>query len=77
MNNYSKVCEAKTKKEMQRRFNLLLKQTSKKFGGTEESYLKQQLANIGYFAGYYNDEKIRKRVLKWLGAIHPIFGVKY
>lgn len=70
---YKKVCEAKTKKEMQKQFNLLLDYCSEEYGGTPLSHRNQQLSNIGYFAGYY-DSKVKKNVEKWLGAIHPIFG---
>lgn len=32
-----------------------------------------QLANLGYYAGYY-DEETRRRVEKLFDAVHPIFG---
>jgi hypothetical protein len=34
---------------------------------------KHERYNIGYFAGYYDNEA-RKRVEQWLQAAHPIFG---
>lgn len=74
MSTYKKVCGAKTKGEMQKQFGLLLKHCSKDYDGIPESHQKQQLSNVGYFAGYY-DSKVRENVKKWLGAIHPIFGI--
>ena len=32
--------------------------------------------NIGYLAGYYNDETA-KRIWDWFGTSHPIFGTTY
>lgn len=76
MISYRDVCEAKTKKEMLARFDKLLKEVVKKYGGTKESNRVMQLSNIGYFSGYY-DKKTWDRVHKWLGATHPIFGASY
>ena len=73
---YTEVCEAKSKAEMVEKFRLLLKSCAKKFGGTPESHELMQLANVGYFSGYYNSATA-KRVLKWLGAEHPIFGTAH
>ena len=73
MTTYDDVCNAKTKKEMQKLFDLVLTECSKKFGGSVESHRTMQLSNVGYFAGYY-DNKTRRRVDKWLHAVHPIFG---
>ena len=39
----------------------------------EEDARKQELDNIGYYAGYF-DEETRKRVERLFGAIHPVFG---
>lgn len=61
---------------MVKKFRLLLKSCAKKFGGTPESHELAQLANVGYFSGYY-DSSTAKRVLKWLGAEHPIFGTAH
>ena len=70
---YSYVCDAKTKKEMLKRFDELLAVVVKENGGTKRSHAKMQLSNVGYFSGYY-DNKTRSRVSMWLGAEHPIFG---
>lgn len=72
---YQSVCCAKTKTKMQVNFLVLLKQVSKKFGGTPKSHSAQQLSNVGYVAGYY-DEAVRQRVYRSIGAEHPIFGNK-
>jgi hypothetical protein len=74
--NYSDVCEAKTRAEMLSRFDALLKEISKSHGGTPESHRKIQLSNVGYFSGYY-DGATAARVVKWLGATHPIFGTSH
>lgn len=73
---YSDVCEAKTKAEMVSRFDDLLKEMVKSHGGTPESHRKMQLSNVGYFSGYYGSGTAA-RVLKWLGAVHPIFGTSH
>jgi hypothetical protein len=39
----------------------------------EEDARQQELDNIGYYAGYF-DEETRKRVEKLFGAVHPVFG---
>jgi hypothetical protein len=70
---YSDVCEAKTKKEMVRRFEELLGEVVTKFGGTKQSQRAVQLRNVGYFAGYY-DSQVASNVKEWLDATHPIFG---
>lgn len=74
MSSYRIICEQKTKKDMQHQFTLLLYAVADKFGKTPLEHKEQQLSNVGYFAGYY-DEETRKRVSKWLGAEHPIFGI--
>lgn len=71
--NYQTICEAKTKKAMQQAFKELLEEIAKKHGYKPEKYRLIQLSNIGYFAGYFNS-KTMKRVQKWLGAYHPVFG---
>jgi len=73
MIGYQDICEAKTKREMVRRFEVLLKEVAKRYGSTPESHRATQLSNVGYCSGYY-DQKTAKRILDWLGARHPIFG---
>ena len=34
---------------------------------------QQELDNIGYYAGYF-DEETRKRIEKLFGAVHPVLG---
>lgn len=74
MSTYKAVCEARTKTKMQKAFGSLLKEIAKKFGGKPEDHRMVQLSNVGYFAGYYSP-KVRENVYKWLGAIHPVFGI--
>jgi hypothetical protein len=73
---YRDVCEAATKEEMVQRFDALLKELSDREGGTPASHRTIQLANVGFFSGYY-DSATAKRVLDWLGATHPIFGTAH
>ena len=73
MTSYRDVCEAKTKKEMQKRFRSLLKEVAEKHGKKPSDHKNIQLSNVGYFAGYY-DGKVSGRVNRWLGAYHPVFG---
>lgn len=73
MSTYAMVCEAKTKADMQKQFSLLLEACVEKFGRTKKYHSQRQLKNVGYFAGYY-DDRTRKRVFRWIGAEHPIFG---
>lgn len=42
-------------------------------GRTREEAIKIEKANLGYFAGYYNDET-RLRVERLFCCAHPIFG---
>jgi len=44
------------------------------FGKSREDAEKIERENIGYYAGYYDQETI-KRVNSLYGAAHPIFGV--
>ena len=73
---YTDICEAKTKTEMVKRFEKLLAEIAEKHGGTPESHRAIQMANVGYFSGYYSSA-VAKRVLDWLGAAHPIFGTAH
>lgn len=73
MSTYTKVCSAKTEREMLCEFDALLSACVKKFGGTKKSHRQRQLSNVGYIAGYY-DNKTMERVNRWLKAAHPIFG---
>lgn len=70
---YTDVCGAKTKEEMVARFEALCAEVAAKNGGTPESHREMQMHNVGYFAGYYDNET-RVRVQEWLGAAHPVFG---
>lgn len=38
-----------------------------------EAAYKTEMVNIGYCAGYYNEET-QQRVYRLFGAVHPIFG---
>lgn len=40
---------------------------------TREDAVRQELSNIGYYAGYYNSKTIT-RVYKLFNTTHPIFG---
>lgn len=71
--SYSDICECKTQNNALKMFNKLLDSLVLQNGGKKEDYVQTQLSNIGYIAGYY-DEETRKKVLKWLNAQHPIFG---
>lgn len=42
-------------------------------GKSREEATAIELSNIGYFAGYFDNE-IRERVYDLYGAVHPIFG---
>jgi hypothetical protein len=44
-----------------------------RFGKTREEAMEIELSNIGYYAGYYNQETAN-RVKELFGAVHPIFG---
>jgi hypothetical protein len=44
-----------------------------RFGSTREEAEKTERANLGYYAGYY-DDATAQRVLALFGAAHPIFG---
>ena len=44
-----------------------------RFGASREEAEKIQRANLGYYAGYYNQET-QERVERLFGAVHPIFG---
>lgn len=46
-------------------------QTGKK--KTMEEHIQIQKGNLGYYAGYY-DSDTQRRVAKYFGAVHPIFG---
>jgi len=46
---------------------------SMSFGKTREEAVEIELANLGYYAGYYNDET-RIRVEELFGCMHPFFG---
>lgn len=43
------------------------------FGKSREEAEKSERSNLGYFAGYYDNETAR-RVNLLFGAVHPIFG---
>lgn len=43
------------------------------FGKNREDAEKIEHENIGYYAGYY-DQETAKRVNSLYGAVHPIFG---
>jgi hypothetical protein len=43
-------------------------------GHSRDEAEKIELANLGYYAGYYDDET-RTRVEQLFGAFHPVFGV--
>lgn len=62
------VLKAKTKEEAQKFFAHYVKWCEE--NGMDEETAK---SNIGYLAGYY-DEKARRKVFDFLGAVHPIFG---
>ena len=54
-------------------FKALVEHHIAKVGGSKESVEKIQRGNLGYYAGYYDNET-RLRVEKLFSTSHPIFG---
>jgi hypothetical protein len=74
---YTDVCQAKTKKEMQAKFKELVAEVLRMNPEKDPTEIHNiQLSNVGYMAGYYSVETF-KNVMNWLGTSHPIFGKNY
>lgn len=54
-------------------FEALVDRHMRCFGKPREEAEATELANLGYFAGYYDNET-RARVERLFGCAHPIFG---
>src|SRR3989304_6422117 len=59
--------------EAQEYLEELIVQNMKRWGQTRERATEVTKINLGYFAGYYNNE-IMARVNKLYSTVHPIFG---
>ena len=64
---------AKTQEEADALFADMVGLCIESYGQTQEEARTACLNNIGYYAGYYDDETAG-RVRRLFGAAHPIFG---
>lgn len=54
-------------------FQRLVSQCMERFGKSRAEAIEIQKANLGYYAGYYDNET-RERVERLFNCAHPVFG---
>lgn len=69
---YDPAMEITTQEEADKYFEECVKHTMS-WGKTREEAENTERSNLGYFAGYYNDET-RERVERLFKCSHPFFG---
>jgi len=71
---YDPACSfVETEEQAKKYFDLLVNYAVTIHSISVEEATKNELLNIGYYAGYY-DNDTRIKMQKLFGAIHPIFG---
>lgn len=70
---YSPAMNADTEDEAMKYLSVLIKRKMKLLGINESAAKEMELHNIGYYAGYCDDET-RKRVNRLYKTTHPVFG---
>lgn len=73
---YGPAMEITTDAEAATYLTLLVERRAKLSGCTKEEALTGELANLGYYSGYYGKETMY-RVNRLFGAAHPFFGVPW
>lgn len=69
---YNPAMKIKDQAEADAYFEMLVKQTMS-FGTTREKAEEIERSNLGYWAGYYDNET-RERVERLFKCTHPVFG---
>jgi hypothetical protein len=70
---YHPAMKITDQKEADEYFEACVVYCMKQGGHSRESAEKIERSNLGYFAGYYDDETM-KRVNRLFRTVHPIFG---
>lgn len=70
---YSPAMEMKTQAEADAYFEELVRHSMQNFGKSRAEAEELERTNLGYYAGYYDDET-RARVESLFHCAHPVFG---
>jgi len=70
---YGPAMEIKDQAEADDYFEQLVQQSMEQHGKTREEAVAMNRSNLGYYAGYYDNET-RERVERLFKCAHPIFG---
>ena len=70
---YSPAMQITDQAEADRYFNFLVSECKKESGKTDIECAVIQQQNLGYYAGYYDNET-RRRVERLFHCAHPVFG---
>lgn len=73
---YNHIFKVQTEQEAQEHLAALTEWHVRLTGKTEDEARSIELANIGYWAGY-SDQEAFDLVLRLYGAKHPVFGNSY
>jgi hypothetical protein len=70
---YGPAMKVKTKAEARLYFEACVRHNMAAGNHTREEAERVEMANIGYYAGYYDSETM-ERVNRLFGTTHPVFG---